>query len=71
MIVSTMFDAAGPAPVAGDAARDHAGRPPPNKGLRYLADPPTVDEIVAVMRHAAHDRHGFRLRAVITSPSPR
>jgi site-specific recombinase XerD len=24
-----------------------------------------VDEIVAVMRHAANDRHGFRLRAVI------
>jgi hypothetical protein len=27
----------------------HAGRPPRNKGLRYQADPPTVDEIVAVM----------------------
>jgi hypothetical protein len=30
----------------------HAGRPPGNKGMRYPADPPTVDEIVAVMRHA-------------------
>jgi len=28
----------------------HAGRPPRNKGRRYPADPPTVDEIVAVMR---------------------
>ena len=28
----------------------HAGRPPRNKGLRYPADPPTVEEIVAVMR---------------------
>ena len=25
----------------------HAGRPPRNKGMRYPADPPTIDEIVA------------------------
>jgi site-specific recombinase XerD len=43
----------------------HAGRPPGNKGVRYPADPPTVDEIVAVMRHTAADRHGYRLRAMI------
>jgi site-specific recombinase XerD len=43
----------------------HAGRPPRNKGLHYPADPPTVDEIVAVMRHTAGDRHGWRVRAVI------
>jgi integrase len=43
----------------------HAGRPPRNKGMRYPADPPTIDEIVAVMRHAADDRHGWRARAVI------
>jgi site-specific recombinase XerC len=43
----------------------HAGRPPRNKGMRYPADPPTVEEIVAVMRHAADDRHGWRLRATI------
>jgi integrase len=43
----------------------HAGRPPRNKGIRYPADPPTVDEIVAVMRHTANDRHGWRLRAMI------
>jgi hypothetical protein len=30
----------------------HGGRPPPKKGMRYPADPPTVEEIVAVMRHA-------------------
>lgn len=29
-----------------------AGKPPCNKGRRYPADPPTIDEIVAVMRHA-------------------
>ena len=43
----------------------HAGRPPRNKGMRYPADPPTVDEIVAVMRHTADDRHGWRARAMI------
>jgi integrase len=43
----------------------HTGRPPGNKGMRYPADPPTVDEIVAVMRHTGEDRHGFRLRAMI------
>jgi integrase len=43
----------------------HAGRPPRNKGMQYPADPPTVDEIVAVMRHTADDRHGWRLRAII------
>ena len=43
----------------------HAGRPPRNKGMQYPADPPTVDEIVAVMRHTDDDRHGFRLRAMI------
>ena len=43
----------------------HAGRPPRNKGMRYPADPPTVDEIVAVMRHTANNRHGSRLRAII------
>jgi hypothetical protein len=30
----------------------HAGTPPRNKRKRYPADPPTVDEIVAVMGHA-------------------
>jgi hypothetical protein len=30
----------------------HAGRPPRNKGRRYPADPPTVEEIIAVMRAA-------------------
>ena len=43
----------------------HAGRPPRNKGMQYPADPPTVDEIVAVMRHTGENRHGFRLRAII------
>ena len=40
----------------------HAGRPPRNKGLRYPADPPTVEEIVAVMRIAGDGLQGARDR---------
>lgn len=43
----------------------HAGKAPRNKGQRYPADPPTVDEIVAVMRHARRARHGDRLNGLI------
>ena len=43
----------------------HAGRPPRNKGLRYPADPPTVEEIVAVLRTAGNGVHGRRLRGLI------
>src|SRR4051812_29132512 len=45
----------------------HAGRPPRNKGMRCPADPPTVDEIVAVMRAAGETLHGQRLRALIVA----
>jgi Phage integrase family len=43
----------------------HRGRPPRNKGLQYPADPPTVEEIVAVMRCAGDGAHGLRTRALI------
>jgi integrase len=43
----------------------NAGRAPGNKGMVYPADPPTVDEIVVVMRTILSDRHGIRLRALI------
>ena len=43
----------------------HAGRAPRNRGRRYPADPPTVEEIVAVMRAAGSGRHGRRLRGLI------
>jgi hypothetical protein len=33
-----------------------AGRPPRNKGLRCPPDPPTIEEIVAVMRAAGNPR---------------
>ena len=34
----------------------HAGRPPRNKGMRCPADPPTIEEIVTVMRRAGDAR---------------
>ena len=43
----------------------HSGRPPRNKGLRYPADPPKVEEIVAVMRTAGDGAHARRLRSLI------
>ena len=43
----------------------HRGRPPRNKGLRYPADPPTVEEIISVMRAAGESPDGVRLRGVI------
>jgi integrase len=43
----------------------HAGRPARNKGIRYPADPPTVEEIVTVMRGAGGGVHGRRLRGLI------
>ena len=43
----------------------HRGRPPRNKGLRYPADPPTIDEIIAVLRAAGDGRGADRLRALV------
>ena len=43
----------------------HQGRAPRNKGLRYPPDPPTVEEIIAVMRAAGDGSEGIRLRGVI------
>jgi site-specific recombinase XerC len=40
-------------------------RRPANKGRRYPADPPRVEEIVAVMRQAGTDEYGHRLRGLI------
>ena len=38
---------------------------PANKGRRYPADPPRVEEIIAVMRLAGDRPHGLRLRGLI------
>ena len=43
----------------------HAGHAPGNKGLRYEAHPPKIEEIIAVMRAAGDGVHGCRLRGLI------
>ena len=43
----------------------HYGRAPRNKGLRYPADPPTIDEIIGMMRAGGDRADGHRLRALI------
>ncbi|MDQ3675388.1 MAG: site-specific integrase [Actinomycetota bacterium] len=43
----------------------HLGRAPGNKGVSYPADPPRVEEIVAVMRQAGRSVHGDRVRGLI------
>ena len=63
MTVSAVLDAAGRRRSPATRPGYHAGRSPRNKGMRYPADPPTVEEIVAVMRKVGTGRHGARLRA--------
>ena len=46
-------------------AEFHLGRSPGNKGMSYPADPPRVEEIVAVMRQAGSGVHGDRARGLI------
>ncbi len=62
---SVLLDAAGhrrsPATIPGY----RQGRPPRNKGERYPADPPTVDQIVSIMRTIGDRADGHRLRALI------
>ena len=64
-MTSTLLNAAGHCRSSATLTGYHAGRPPRNKGLRYPADPPTIDEIVAVMRATDERRDGLRLRALI------
>ena len=45
----------------------HVGRPPRNKGRQYPADPPRVEEIVAVMRQAGPGIGGDRVRGLIVA----
>jgi len=61
----TLLDAAGHHRAAVTLPGYHAGRTPRNKGRRYPADPPTVEEIIAVMRTAGAGPDGARLRALI------
>ena len=45
-----LLDAAGRRRSPATLPEFHAGRPPRNKRMRYPADPPTIEEIVTVMR---------------------
>jgi site-specific recombinase XerD len=65
MTVSAVLDAAGRRRSPATMPGYHAGRPHRDKGRLCPANPPTVDEIVAVMRAARDDRYGDRLRALI------
>jgi integrase len=60
-----LLDAAGRRRSPATRPEFHAGRPPRNKGMRYPADPPTIEEIVTVTRHASNGVHGRRLRGLI------
>ena len=53
-----LLDAAGRPRLPATMPGYHAGRPPRNKGIHYPADPPRVEEIVSVMRHAGPGIHG-------------
>ena len=60
---SVLLDAAGRRRSPATMPGFHTGRPPRNKGRRYPADPPTVEEIVAVMRQAGTAREKGRARS--------
>jgi site-specific recombinase XerD len=62
---SVLLDAAGHRRSPATMPGYHHGRAPRNKGMRYPADPPTIEEIVAVMRAAGEGAAGTRLRALI------
>jgi hypothetical protein len=62
---SPLYDAAGHRRSPATMPGCHQGRPPRNRGLRYPADPPTIDEIIAVIRAAGGRTDGARLRALI------
>src|SRR5271168_2357205 len=65
MTFSSRLDSAGRRRSPATLPGFHTGRAPRNKGMLYPADPPTVEEIVCVMRSASEDSHGWRLRAMI------
>ena len=62
---SVLLDAAGHRRSPATMPGYHRGRPPRNKGEEYPADPPTVEEIVAVMRAVGDRSDAHRLRALI------
>jgi site-specific recombinase XerD len=65
MSALSSFDVVGRRRSPATTSEFHRGRVPGNKGMRYPADPPRVEEIVAVMRHAGEGVHGDRARGLI------
>jgi integrase len=62
---NTLLDACGRRRSPATLSNFHRGRPPRNEGQRYPADPPTVEEIIAVTHAAGDDRDALRLRGLI------
>lgn len=62
---SLLLDAAGHRRSPATMPGYHRDRPPRNKGEHHPADPPTVEEIIEVMRTAGDTPDGRRLRALI------
>jgi site-specific recombinase XerD len=60
-----LLDAAGRRRSPATCPGYRCGCVPRNKGRRYPADPPRVEEIIAVMRIAGERVHGARIRALI------
>src|ERR1051325_4699539 len=63
-----LLDAAGRRRSPATLPEFHAGRPPRNKGMRYPADPPTIEEIVTVRRGGGDGPHGRQLRGLVVVP---
>ena len=63
--MSELLDRAGRRRSPATTPEFHAGRSPGNKAQRYPADPPKVEEIIAVMRAAGDTPYGRRLRGLI------
>jgi site-specific recombinase XerD len=62
---ATLLDVTGRRRSPATTPEFHRGRPPRNKGRRYPADPPRVEEIIAVMRAAGSSPPGLRMRGLI------
>ena len=68
MTVPAVLDAAGRRRSPATMPGYHAGRAPRNEGRLYPADPPSVEEIVAVMREA-DDAASLRTSCATPTPS--
>jgi integrase len=63
--VQPLIDAVGRRRSPATMPEFRAGEPPRNKGQRYPADLPTVEEVVAVMRQAQRARYGHRVSVLM------